>query len=48
MLNEAQATWEMGKALVLVENGSKENVICKIMELEEKGEERERMIKAVP
>ena len=47
LLNEAQATWEMGKALVLVEDGSKENVICKIMELEENDERQYEKMKGV-
>ena len=45
LLNEAQATWEMGKALGLVEDGSKENVICKIMELEENDERQYEKMK---
>ncbi|GFS39280.1 hypothetical protein Acr_00g0062040 [Actinidia rufa] len=45
MLNEAQATWEMGKALGLVEDGSNENVICKIVELEENDERQYEKMK---
>ncbi|GFY83050.1 hypothetical protein Acr_02g0012900 [Actinidia rufa] len=48
MLNEAQATWEMGKALGLVEDGSNENVICKIMELEENDERQYEKMKGAP